>query len=239
MKKCTGHRYFAIPANGHEEPAPQDLQDRIALAFADDQVRSLAQKTAFRIVEISRKAALDHAMLAAVQSADPADGNVGVLAELEKVFSEVSQELAEWNSAAKIAEQRAKERSAQLAPMIRRANNRMIVCENQILRLKMRLNEARRPGGMAPSEKLKAYRSAGLDSAQIEKLGDAGPTPISVEQAEWDIKVIEGELQRLSAFVHSPLHRLSDLQGLKLTAADDHNPGRYVPPVKCQFGKVA
>lgn len=235
MENCTVHRYFVLPANGLEEPAPQELQDRISLAFADNQVRALAQKTAFRIVELARKAALDHVMQNAIDAADPEDGNAGVTEALEHAFADVSTQLAAWNEAAKLAESRGKARATEIAPMIRRAGNASIRIENEILRLKMMLNDARR-NGLQPSEKLKAYRDAGLTAVQIAKLGDAGITSLDVEQAEWKLKVLEGELQRLNAFLLDPLHRIAQLQGLELTAADDNNPGRYVPGVLRQFG---
>ncbi|WP_428827691.1 hypothetical protein ACLIKD_06785 [Azonexus sp. IMCC34842] len=237
MDSSTLH--FLPVANGGETPITDELHSAICLAHADNAVRSLAGKLAFRLQELTRKAAYAHYVQQAVDAAG-LDGEISkIIANLEDEYASLSAELAAWNDSAKVAERRAKERSAQIAPMIRRANNKMIVCENEILRLKMLLNEARRPGGMRPSEKLRAYQSAGLSSEQIEKLGDAGLTPISIEQAEWDIMVIEGELQRLNDFVRDPLHQLSRLQGMELTEADDYNPGRYVPPVMRQFGDAA
>lgn len=237
MQNCTVPRFFNLPANGREEPAPQDLQDRLALAFADHQVRALAQKTAFRLVELARKAALDQVMQNAIDAADPADGNAGVIEALEHAFADISTQLAAWNEAAKLAEARGKARAAEIAPLIRRAGNATIRIENEILQLKMLLNDARR-NGLQPSEKLKKYQAAGLSAKQIAVLGDGGPTAHDVENAEWELKVHEGELQRITSFLSDPLHRVSLLQGIELTPADDSNPGRFTPPPVYQQGEV-
>lgn len=233
--KNTVSPYFLPVANGGETPITEELHGRLCLAHADNMVRSLAGKLAFRLQELTRKAAYSHYVQQAIDAAGP-DGDVSeVIANLEDEYASLSAELAAWNDSAKVAELRSKERSAKIAPMIRRANNATINRENEILRLKTMLNEARR-NGVQPSEKLKAYKAAGLTAKQIAKLGDAGPTAYDVENAEWRIKVLEGELQRLNAFVFDPMHRESKLQGLELTAADDHHPGRYVPPVMHQYG---
>lgn len=227
MKSATSI-YFDPLANGGENPLPQEHLERLTLAHADAQVRSLAGKLSFRFQELARKASYSHFVERAVESADPDAGTAGVILALEQEFERASAALAAWNQSATVADRRARERSAEIAPLILRANNALINRENKITRLKMMLSDVRR-NGLANSEKLKVYKAAGLTKVQISKLGDAGPTAFDVEQAEWEIKVLEGEVQRINAFIADPLHRLSQLQGLKLTDADDHTPGRFVP----------
>jgi hypothetical protein len=231
-------RLIAPHVDGLDTPAAPQLIERITLARADSAIHALAGRIAFRQQEIIRKFSYDAAIQAAVLATDPAAGIVGIIEHLENQFNSVSTELAELNSAMKLAESRGKSRSAEIGPMIRRAGNATIRVENEILRLKLMINDARRNGGFQPSEKLKAYRSAGLSAEQIAKLGDAGTTAHDVEQAEWRIKVAEGELQRLTAFINDPLHRVSQLQGLELTEADDNNPGRFTSPPVHQNGDV-
>jgi hypothetical protein len=229
--------HFLPVANGGETPITDELYDILNLAHADHTVRSLAGKLSFRHQELVRKAAYSHYVQKAVNAAGP-DGDISkVVAQLEDEYAQLSNELAAWNSSANVAERRAKERSAKRVPMIKRANHAVVKRENEILQLKTLLNDARR-NGVQTSEKLKSYKLAGLTDEQIAKLGDAGTTAYDVEQAEWRIKVLEGEVQRLNAFIFDPLHRLAKLQGLELTAADDHHPGRYVPPVMRQFGNA-
>lgn len=215
MEHCAVHRYFSLPANGLEEPAPQELQDRISLAFADNQVRALAQKTAFRIVELARKAALDHAMQNAIEASNPADGNAGVLAALETSFGHVSAELAEWNDAARIAEQRARQRAAQTNHLVVRAMNLAAKKRSELAWIERQIASAK----YHYSEQAKRFSNAGLTTEQIELLGGY-PPPVDTEKLSLQWKIHDSDIRAMDDFCSDPLRRTSKLGDIDLQASD-------------------
>lgn len=215
MENCTVNRYFSLPVNGLQEQAPQELQDRLAIAFADHQVRGLAQRTAFRITELARKAALDHVMATAVEAADPDTGNAGILEELEKAFTEISAELAEWNAAANLSQMRARQRAAETNHLVVRAMNFIVRKRGEIGYVERQLSAQR----VRTSDKAERLREAGLTEEELDTLGVL-PPPVDAEKLRRQWQILTAEIEALNAFSADPLRRLSLLGDIDLDAQD-------------------
>lgn len=216
MEQCTVHRFFSLPANGLEEPATQELQDRLALAFADHQVRGMAQKTAFRITELARKAALDSCMVQAIESSDPAAGNVGILAALENAFAEVSTELNEWNNAARISQQRASQRAADTNRLVVRAMDVAARKRCDIAYIERQQFSAR----VRTSDKAERLRKAGLTEAELDILGVL-PPEVDTEKLGRQWQILSTEIAAIERFCTDPLRRVALLGEIDLYASDD------------------
>lgn len=210
---------FRPLANGEENPLPQEHLERLTLAHADAQVRSLAGKISFRIQEFCRKAAYSHLVEQAVESADPDAGVAGVVQALEQEFEFVSSALAAWNASATVADRRAREHSELSAKVLRQANNAKIRRQNEIVELRERLRDIR-INGQRNSDRMAAYVTAGLSAEQINKLGDAGPAPAEIENLHVRMQSLDAEVRQLSAFISHPLHPCELLGEIELSDID-------------------